>query len=70
MKVTPRLLEKATKVFEERKHIFAGEGLTRAELRALKKYGFVKKTLVRTETGALRNLWYRESPLEGLRKYE
>jgi len=52
IRVTPELVEKAKKIFEEvfektkKKTIIANKGLSRGELRALERKGYVRKMIV------------------------
>ncbi|MCK5127915.1 MAG: hypothetical protein KAR42_16780 [candidate division Zixibacteria bacterium] len=61
IKVTPELIEKATRIFKTAKNgiIFTGRGLTRQELRALERDGMIKRKSARfKKSGSTINAWH------------
>ena len=59
VKVTPELIEKATKIFQFKSMILTGQGLSRQELRALEREGTVSRKPSRLKkSGAVHNAWH------------
>lgn len=60
IKVTPKLIEKAIRIFQATRNgiILTGQGLSRQELRALEREGTVRKQTSRLKkSGAVHNAW-------------
>lgn len=59
VKVTPELIEKATKIFQAKSMILTGQGLNRQELRALEREGTVRRKTARLKkSGSVHNAWH------------
>ncbi len=62
--ITNELLKKFEEAFQNKKSLFANDGLSRKELRILERKGYVSKKLMKIkETGALVQLYTRKSIL-------
>lgn len=76
IRVTPELVEEARKAFAkaEKKSIISGKGLSRGELKALERAGYVRKMIIfgkqkySDQTGSQSYIWQWVGEYEGLAK--